>query len=340
MKLLRRLLCMTVAFAILFSAVGAKAAEGQPYTYTVRLYAGQQGSIVSGGGNVSSQGEMLVLDDLPYGARVSFYNNMVALTDDSKYYVKGIRQSGKGTEEISETGGVGGRSASFLVTKDQDYVVAYGVLTDPVAYTIQYHDEAGNDLLPSETYYGNVGDKPVVAYQYVEGYQPRAYNLTKTLSADEAENVFAFVYSRLPEGTTTETITVIEPEGPGAVVVPPEETPTTPAGDEEAAGTPGGDGATPGGEDTVPGGEEEDIPDGEVPAASPPREEWDLDDGDVPLAGFDGLDEEPKSLMADGKMLWNNIPLPAKLAGGVAMLGAFAFALWLFLFRRKRKEEQ
>ena len=59
---------------------------------------------------------------------------MVSLNDESKYYVKGIRESGKGTEEVSETGS-GQRVAAFTVDKDQDYVVAYGVLTNPVAYT-------------------------------------------------------------------------------------------------------------------------------------------------------------------------------------------------------------
>ena len=29
--------------------------------------------------------------------------------------------------------------------------------------------------------YGNVGDKPVVAYKYIDSYIPQAYALTKTL---------------------------------------------------------------------------------------------------------------------------------------------------------------
>jgi len=46
----------------------------------------------------------------------------------------------------------------------------------------------------------------MVAYHYIEGYQPQAYNLTKTLSKNEAENVFTFVYEPVPEDTvTTET---------------------------------------------------------------------------------------------------------------------------------------
>ena len=38
------------------------------------------------------------------------------------------------------------------------------------SYTVNYVDENGNELAPSRTYYGNVGDRPVVAYLYMDGY--------------------------------------------------------------------------------------------------------------------------------------------------------------------------
>lgn len=54
----------------------------------------------------------------------------------------------------------------------------------------------------------------MVAYHYIEGYQPQAYNLTKTLSKNEAENVFTFVYEPVPEDTvTTETEVITRPDG-------------------------------------------------------------------------------------------------------------------------------
>ena len=61
----------------------------------------------------------------------------------------------------------------------------------------------GTPLLESQTFYGAVGDRPVVAFQYVDGYQPQAYNLTGTLSSNEAENVFTFTYTETeaPAGT-------------------------------------------------------------------------------------------------------------------------------------------
>ncbi len=335
MKLLKRLLGVSLAFGLVLAMAFPQTA--QAYTYTVRIYAGQQGTIVSGNGKITGQGEALVFEGLSYNDRIDFHNNMVSLKDGSKYYIKGIRQSGKGTEEISETGN-SKRTASFTVTKDQDFVVAYGVLTEPVQYTIRYHNAAGQELAPSETYYGNVGDRPVIAYQYIEGYQPQAYNLTKTLSADPGENVFTFIYTPLPRDTiyTGTTTTVVSEAGPSGT--------TPPASSEDSEDT----------DSTASQQPEEDISDNSVPVAEPtpgatgfpsrpPLNEWDLDNGDVPLADFDELglgSEEQSELSSDGQIFWNNIPLAAKIAGGVVMLGGFSVALWFLIFRRIRKEDR
>lgn len=75
-----------------------------------------------------------------------------------------------------------------------DYVVAYGIRGDTVSYRVRYQDTAGNALAADRTYYGNVGDKAVAAYLYMEGYTPQALSVAKTLSADETENVLTFVY--------------------------------------------------------------------------------------------------------------------------------------------------
>lgn len=64
-------------------------------------------------------------------------------------------------------------------------------------------NEVLKSLEDSQTFYGNVGDKPVVAYTYIDGYTPEYRNLTKTLSANAAENVFTFNY--LPYETVTVT---------------------------------------------------------------------------------------------------------------------------------------
>ena len=131
---------------------------------------------------------------------------------------------------------VGLKNSSFEVTGDQEYVVAYGIKGDQVAYTINYQDANGNKLADSQTFYGNVGDKPVVAYTYIDGYTPEYRNLTKTLSANAAENVFTFNY--LPYETVTVTT-------PGQTI-----TNTT----EQTVTVPGGTTTTTGGTTGTTGG--------------------------------------------------------------------------------------
>ena len=49
MKLLRRIIGLTVTLAVLMALAVPRAAASEGYTYTVRIYAGQQGTIVSTG---------------------------------------------------------------------------------------------------------------------------------------------------------------------------------------------------------------------------------------------------------------------------------------------------
>lgn len=141
---------------------------------------------------------------------------------------------------------VGLKNSSFEVTGDQEYVVAYGIKGDQVAYTINYQDANGNKLADSQTFYGNVGDKPVVAYTYIDGYTPEYRNLTKTLSANAAENVFTFNY--LPY----ETVTVTTPGQ--SITNTTEQTVTVPGGTTTTTGgttgTTGGTTGTTGGTGT------------------------------------------------------------------------------------------
>ncbi len=280
-------------------AFPAMAAESEGYTYTVRVFAGAQGTI---------DGEPLVVyENVAYGTRINFNINRVQLPEDSKYYVKGIRESGKDNSTVS--------SPSILVRGDIDYVVAYGILGSSVAYTVNYQDVNGNEIYPSNTYYGNVGDKPVVAYQYIEGYEPQAYSLGKTLSENAAENVFTFVYapvttsSVVQEGGQTPRPTPggegggeVEP-GPGGEVIPPDS-------------GPGGEGTLPG--ETTPGG---------------PSEYEDLDDNDTPLApGSTQILPDVTTLSTTAKLA---------IAGGAILTVGIAF--WLLIFRKgksKGKEKE
>ena len=327
MKRIRKIVGAMLALCLcLFLSVPTFAA-GEEYTYTIRFFSGKQGTF--------SEGEMMVFTDLHYGDRVNFYRIAVTLNDNSKYYIRGIRESGRDNSDS-----VSDQTASVIVTGDRDYVVAYGILGDATSYTINYEDENGRALAPSETYYGNVGDKPVVAYQYIAGYRPQAYNLTQTLKKDPAENVFTFVYVR-EQAAGEEDEDEDTTEG--------QETPTPPAAPAEGTGTPGegegttttagpagGDGgvavipggALPGGDGAV-GADAEgltEVPDGEVPQTD---ELVDLDDEEVPLTDLPAI----LNLASDAKLL--GIPIPLIVAS-LAILGGG----WYFVVMKKRKKKE
>ena len=173
----------------------------------------------------------------------------------------------------------------------------------------------------------------MVAYLYIEGWQPQAYNMTQTLKKDPAENVFDFVYTRVetpaPEqpgpapGGTEPT-----PPGPGTPPEPPTEggVVVLPAGPDD--GPPADDGGPDDGGDDAPdddGGEEQELPDPETPTGQGPDEMRDLDDEGVPTSNF-------LSVAADAKLL--GIPLPVVLVLVVGAVGA----AWYFLMMGKRKK--
>ncbi len=197
----------------------AQITEG--YTYTVVFYPGNQGrfastaplTIQSDTASVSFSGSRIRITGLRYGDRVEYDAGMdgaILLKDGSKYYAKGIRESGRDNSTVG--------ASSFVVTGDREYVVAYGIRGNMVSFRVRYQDTNGKNLLPSRTYYGNIGERPVAAWTYVDGYLPQAYNLTRTLQADPAKNVFTFIYTPIAanqtSGTAPETPTTKPEESP------------------------------------------------------------------------------------------------------------------------------
>ena len=298
MKKWKRLLVslLTVSMTIGASAMSVMAAE--PYTYKITLSAGNKGTI--GGQSKIEQA------DLAAGSTVTFNLNDIQVTDD-KYYVKGIRLSGRDNDEALA-------APAFTIDGDADYVVAYGIKGNMVAYTVNYQNASGNALAESQTFYGNIGDKPVVAYRYIENYIPDALALTKTLSDNESENVFTFTYTpgatdRIVETTTTVTTTV-----PGTA------TPTGAAGTTGTAGTTGAAGGTTAGGTTAGGtttggtttggtaggttnaDNSQDTTDDTTtaPDEQTPKSLVDLDDEDTPKGNIDAKDKTSKTPIAAG----------------------------------------
>ena len=303
MKKWKRLLVslLTVSMTIGASTMSVMAADG--YTYKVTLSAGNKGTI---------NGKAKMEQDSIAGSTVTFNLKDVQVTDD-KYYVKGIRLSGRDNEETLAS------PVLDNVTGDADYVVAYGIKKDMVAYTVNYQDASGKALAESQTFYGNVGDKPIVAYQYIENYIPDALALTKTLSNNVSENVFTFTYKPGATDRVVTTTTTITTTVPGTATLG---TGTGNAGTAggTTGGTTGGTAGTTGGTTTGTTGGTTDrtttgTTDGTTnadnsqdttddtttePDEQTPKSLVDLDDEDTPKGNIDAKDKTSKTPIAAG----------------------------------------
>lgn len=312
MKKWKRLLVslLTVSMTLGASTMSVMADDTTPYTYKVTLSAGNKGTI--NGQNKIEQ------TNIASGSTVTFNLNDIQVTDD-KYYVKGIRLSGRDNNETLA-------APSFTVDKDADYVVAYGIKGNMVAYTVNYQDASGKSLAESQTFYGNIGDKPVVAYRYIENYIPDALALTKTLSDNESENVFTFTYTpgatdRIVETTTTVTTTVPRTATPAGAAGTTGSAGTTgaaagtgtgttaggtAAGGTTAGGTTAGGtttGGTAGGTTNADNSQDTTAKDKDTATSEDeqtPKSLVDLDDEDTPKGNIDAKDKTSKTPIATG----------------------------------------
>ena len=308
MKMLKKLFTLVLTVALSLSCIcEAKAAGNDDYTYTITVYAGNRGSLYENTVSVISNNNVemfygtdkIVISNLLAGDVVSVYPQSGVAVYEDKYYVQGIRLSGRDNDELENT--------VFTVTEDADYVVAYGISGNQVAYTVNYVDQAGNELATSDTFYGNIGDKPVVAYKYIDGYVPEVFGFTKTLSDDASENVFTFVYDEAP---TPSVIIQQIPGGAGNAGGGNAGTGNAGTGNEGAANTDvNADDATTGNQ-----GDGTTTPDEPV---------VDLDEQETPGANID----------LDG----SNAGLVGSIAiGAVAVIGLFALIL---VMMKKRKQQ-
>lgn len=285
-------------------------AKNSEYKYTVRVYAGDQGSF-------NGKDSIVLTKSAKPGDRVTFNQGSIKLKDGSKYYIKGVKLSGRDNDTSTS-------NPSFKVKGDTDLVVSYGVLGDNVPYTVKYVDANGNDLSPSETFYGNVGDSPVIAYRYIEGYTPRAYNLTGKLDSDPSKNVYTFTYdaNNAGGGNAAEN----PGEAPQAAVIPVPGAGEEGAGGEGDAGAAGVDAGDAAGA-VVP---EEAIPDDANPLANP-DEVQDIRDEENPLAFLNGLIGDDASFLMDQAALW--------FASGLIAAALLAFLIVFIVRRRNKKKE-
>lgn len=318
---MKRLLKYFLAALVVITGVFAQTADAKAfsYTYTVSFSAGGQGSInggvqvrkASGNGasvSVSAKEDKIIVTGLEYGDVISCdAQGSVALNENSKYYVKGIRLSGRDNNTVAQS--------AFLVSGDQDYVVAYGIPGELAEYTVNYVDTDGNKLAESRTYYGNVGDEPVIAYLYIDGYIPDSYNQTGKLSSNASENVFNFVYSRAASSMAA--------AGNGA-------NDNTAAGGNQAAAGAANNGAADGANAAntiVPDGQNDPQDGIQAPQAQP---NTDIADEQVPQAANDNkhdiADEQVPlaTVISESGMV---VPLAIGALGIVAILAIMIFVI-------------
>lgn len=313
----------------LCTAFAEKGGNEKEYTYTVTLYAGKEGTFADGSSEVKITG-------LKTGDVVSFAGQIggVQLKDSGKYYVKGVRESGKDNNTVS--------APAFTVDSDREYVVAYGIKGDMVSYTVNYQDESGNALRQSEKFYGVVGDKPVVAFQYIDGYQPQAYNLTKTLNSNEADNVFTFTYKKIASGSDTNNGSNGSNSGNGTGTNPDNSGTGTNTGNTGNNGTgaanTNNNGNTGAADNAGTGNAANNTADNnqtdngqtvESADAETPKEQVDLDDEEVPKA----------KINADQKA--NGRPAGVMYAlAGIALAAILGIIILIVTFRKKKHADE
>ena len=302
---------LVLAFMVMLNGLTVSAAE-EEYTYTVRLYAGNQGRLLGGGVDVSSESAgisftdgYLVIEGLKYGDTVYIRPQAAAEVTDERYYVRGVRRSGRDNSEAE--------APTFRVASDRDYVMAYGIRGNMAAYTVHYVDGDGRTLMESDTYYGNIGERQYVSSRYIDGYQPRVLNMVKTLSANTEENVFTFEYERIAGpsggggGTGEETPAPAPGGGTGAGTGTAGEAAGGAGAADAGAGGAGAEAAAADAGADAPVGGDVNMPDEDVPLDGGENLR-DLDDEDVPLA----------DLRADQQ--WRMGYLPAYAGIGLAAL--------------------
>jgi len=311
MKKFRIIAVLAIAFCFL---LGTTAVYGYDHSVTVSAgngsfdkdpVAGTVATIDTEKGEVDINGKTSTLVEMPDKKAPA----------DSKYFVTGMKitghDNGEGDDYVfaDSVDITDSNAPDSYRDKDTELVVAYGLKSNMVKYTISYLDQNRAELHPSETHYGVIGQKPVVSYKYIQGYLPQAYKLAKRLTNNPADNVFEFTYSptQAAEGNT-----IINNTG-NANAAAGNAAGNAAAGNAAAGNAAGNAGANAGANAGTT------IGDNATPLA--------IDDQDTPLAN---PDEEEK----DG-----GSPL-MYIIGGVVVAAAIAAAIAAFLARRRAGEEE
>ena len=179
MRITKRVFCGLLLALVASLAIAVLPAYADDATYKVRVWGGNEGVFKdqTDAGYAEKSFE--------YGSTINLQKEFgEATVTNPKYYFRGFRVSG-------EDGLIG----AVTVESDLDFVAAYGVEGEMVPYTLHFvdHYNTSKELALPQTYYGKVGDKPVAAFEYIEGYRPLYRNITGTLQPEGNDWTFEYV---------------------------------------------------------------------------------------------------------------------------------------------------
>lgn len=309
MKKFRIIAVLAIAFCFL---LGTTAVYGDEYQHGLTV-SGGNGSIAGFDGNAGTSEVSITTGET---ATLTVGKETYDVTPkEDKYFVKGLKLAGHDNNDVDDGVGSGPYAGpvgvelegSLIYGEDAEMVVAYGLKSSMVKYTVSYLDAGGAELLPSVTHYGVVGDRPIVSYKHVDGYVPNAYNAVKSLNADESLNVITFTYTPVQ---AAEGNTIINNAGNANAAAGNAAAGNAAAGNAAAGNAAAGNAAANAG--TA-------IGDNATPLA--------INDQDTPLANPDEEEKEGGS------------PL-MYIIGGVVVAAAIAAAIAAFLARRRGTEEE
>ena len=298
---MKKLFCMVFILAMIFMLVMTSA------------FAATQYKVVVDGGSHGTFGGKDSVTLYFNGQGTGLWNSTEFLSsypisyDSDKYYIKGFHISGH-SEDVS----------TLQVTQDYVIVAYYGVKGDQVPYYIEYIDTTGKTIANKETRYGNVGDHPVIAFKYIEGYTPYntlSFTTSEGLKAGQPKT-FTFIYEEAGAGGTIIYDDTLVYTGGGA-------TGATAGGAGGGGG--GGAGAQQGPEEIV------DIDNPSVPTTVPTNP----DNPNNPSGPPTIIDPEPTPTTKPSLLQYMG-EHPIIAAGAIILLVLAALLLILLAMRRKK----
>ena len=191
MKKIKVLTVLAIAFCFLLGTTAVYAADSG---YSL-IVSGGNGTLDGSSNPVVGTNTVEVVSGTSDKISVDGGEAITVKPPESKYFVRGLKLAGHDNDEIYTS--IATNHAG--TPQDTSVVVAYGLKSNMVKYTVSYIDENGAELVGSDTHYGVIGDRPIVTFKQINGYLP-ASATELTLSPDASTNTITLTYTPAQAG--------------------------------------------------------------------------------------------------------------------------------------------